>query len=370
MIIRNDPQSDGLTDKPLPGSYEWWYFDAIDDKSGLSFVIIFYEGNPFSRRYIQSLQKGIGEMAHSFPAISISIYMNGKPCYYSFLEYKSDNYRVEKHPFSFYLGDHSFRCEMDQGNLVYHLSLNQKLDSGHTLQAELAFSSLLTSGNSIQQISAAEKNPGSEERDQHSWNLIQNKALVTGFLTLNQKKLSFNGVGYHDHNVGCEPMKESFYEWYWGRMHFSTSTLIYYLMFHNDGTHEMRAWLQHHSESNSTTDGVPIESLSLQALNQKRKNVFGLRYFEEIEFSSRDLNIKVIQNQKIDSGPFYVRWLSKATLFRKGRQEEITNGFSEYIRPERIYMKKYWPLVDMRIRYLSEKPHWVQKSKLLYPLTW
>ena len=49
---------------------------------------------------------------------------------------------------------------------------------------------------------------------------------------------------------------------------------------------------------------------------------------------------------------------------------KIVKGISEYIKPSRIAHSKYWWLVNMRLRYLSKKPHWVQKSRLLYPRTW
>ena len=32
--------------------------------------------------------------------------------------------------------------------------------------------------------------------------------------------IALNGLGYHDHNVGFEPLKDSFKDWYWGRVHF------------------------------------------------------------------------------------------------------------------------------------------------------
>ncbi|WP_322570634.1 hypothetical protein [Rhodohalobacter sp.] len=45
-----------------------------------------------------------------------------------------------------------------------------------------------------------------------------------------EQDITFSGIGYHDHNIGQEPMKESFRDWYWGRYHFEEFTLVYYLM--------------------------------------------------------------------------------------------------------------------------------------------
>ena len=44
MNIFSDPAKDTKTSKPKPGSYEWWYFDAVDENSGLSLVVIFLMG--------------------------------------------------------------------------------------------------------------------------------------------------------------------------------------------------------------------------------------------------------------------------------------------------------------------------------------
>ena len=57
MKIFSDPQKDTKTAKPKPGSYEWWYFDAFDPVSELAVVVIFFDGNPFSTRYIKHLEK-------------------------------------------------------------------------------------------------------------------------------------------------------------------------------------------------------------------------------------------------------------------------------------------------------------------------
>ncbi|MDV7402046.1 hypothetical protein RZS08_62065, partial [Arthrospira platensis SPKY1] len=71
------------------GGYEWWYMDFMDPTSGLSGVIIFYNGNLFSPAYIRR-QKKRPETAYpeAFPALSISLYRHHKPVYYSFLEYR------------------------------------------------------------------------------------------------------------------------------------------------------------------------------------------------------------------------------------------------------------------------------------------
>lgn len=375
MIIRNDPLSDNRMDKPVPGSYEWWYFDAVSHDGELSFVIIFYDGNPFSRRYIESLESSKKETASSFPAISVSVYRHGKPLYYSFLEHESESHHIQNNPLLFQIGQDCFQSEQTREHLTYRVTLNQKLDSGHSIKAELLFSSELSNDlNGLKSLlteSAFKSNTEKAHDDYHVWNLIQPRAEVKGQFEIDKRNYLFNGIGYHDHNTGYEPMRESFQEWYWGRIHFKESTFIYYLMFHNDGSNEMRGWLQKNLKdqiNNSATE--TIKEVKSQSLNHKKTSLFGLSSYRKLEFKAPEFDILIQQDQIIDSGPFYKRWISSAELKMKDQPLEKVDGITEYIKPSRIYNRQFWPLVNMRIRYLSENHHWVQGSKILFPWTW
>ncbi|GAB5408975.1 MAG: hypothetical protein BalsKO_13400 [Balneolaceae bacterium] len=212
-------------DKPLNG-YEWWYFDALSTDKNWGIVVIFYHGNPFSPKYILA-EKGSPDQ---FPAISISVYRKGKPEFYSFLEYEEGRFHWDAEEQTGSIGSNFFKRIEVNGKLEYELLLTQTLESGHSINAKLKFNSKISSEDLIDHNS---------RRDKHFWNLIQPQALVSGSIILKGKRdshnISFSGTGYHDHNTGYEPMKESFKEWYWGRFHFKESTLIYYIMNGLDG---------------------------------------------------------------------------------------------------------------------------------------
>lgn len=365
MILLNDPFSDNREEKPIPGSYEWWYYDAISDDGDLSLVVIFYEGNPFSRKYIQSIQAGKGELAESFPAVSISVYKQAKPVYYSFVEHLPSELRISEEPLRVHIGGQEFYTSFEKGELRYHVKLDQTLDSGHALKANLTFSSFPKPVKGSVLEKPRELKTGDDGFIPHKWNLIQPRANVRGTIFIESNEVSFSGTGYHDHNIGFEPMKDSFREWYWGRFHFKKSTLIYYLMFRQDQSHEMKAWL-HEVDSDGKEH---IQSLELDKFNHKSSNFFGLASNKTITLRNNQLHIQIHQSNCVDSGPFYKRWLASATR-KDTHGEESSLGITEYIRPDRIYDKKYWPLVNMRIRYRSEKPHWVHRSKFFYPWTW
>lgn len=375
MIILNDPFSDSSEEKLLSGSYEWWYFDAISRNGEDSLVVIFYEGNPFSRRYIEALEDHQHPVAEDYPAISLSIYHKSKPVYYSFIEYSKNEFTVTEEPLSIGTDTLSFTRSLHGNDLDYHLRIDQKLDSGFTVKADLHF--LSQPGKEGKIFPPTLAHPSTMEtgmvtmdkhhmRDHHKWNLVQPRARVFGSIQLNRKKKRFEGLGYHDHNVGYEPMKESFKEWYWGRFHFQSSTLIYYLMVNHDQSTDFKAWL-YDSEYESEQSHINVHVDSFQGLSS---NLFGLNSFSEIHLKREDLSIKVSQKKAVDSGPFYKRWIAEATLLYKDGKIERSKGVTEFIQPERIYERRYWPLVNMRIRYMTEKPHWVQQSRVLYPWTW
>ena len=200
-------------------------------------------------------------------------------------------------------------------------------------------------------------------KSRHQWNLIQASADVYGNLTvdgLHHELIKFAGTGYHDHNTGMEPMKDSFREWYWGRFHFAGYTMVYYLMNRESGRRNC-AWL-------IGPDNSVIELTGDFELKDAGLNLFGLRSARKIEMHGGDNDFLIQQESTLDDGPFYQRFSSRLMIKLDGKLHQA-RGISEYICPERIYMKLFRPLVNMRIKYPG-KTHWVQKNPRLYRWTW
>ncbi len=338
-------------EKP-PGGYEWWYFDAISLDKNWSVVIIFYEGNPFSPEYIQYSDHSPAD----HPAISVSLYHKGKCEYYSFQEYKSGKFHWNDEEQTVSLGTNFFRREEAGGLVEYELLINQALASGHTIEAKLKFLSETCDEDLIEE----------SEEELHRWNLLQPRAKVTGSVNINGRKgkrsIGFTGTGYHDHNVGYEPMKDSFDDWYWGRFHFKRSTLIYYLM-NQDGKEQKKGWLIDQKE------GKVIDLLEEHELLDHQKTLLGLNSARKLKLTGKQTEVSIQQSTILDNGPFYQRFLSEC-IMNNGSEISSATGISEYIKPGRIYDEKYWWMINMRLRYLAKKPHWVQRSKGFYELTW
>lgn len=361
MNILSDPQQDVRNATHQPGGYEWWYFDGLSEDERYSFVIIFYEGNPFSTRYNARLMDGDLAMPTQYPAISISIYEQAQPIYYSFTEFKPQDCHFDEEKPIVKVGSHSFKGEINDDNLRYTVLLDETLPCGDAIEAELTFIS--PNGKGIFTTAVKQTSRG------HLWNLVQPRAQVRGNILVQTKgeeakQIHFRGHGYHDHNTGQEPMHKEFTDWYWGRFHFNFGTLVYYVMNRREGA-QHQAWLISKENSRILTTFEEID------LTDKSLTLFGLKTARKIGLRSDDAEIQIQQHRLLDNGPFYQRYQSEAYLRISGEDiVESKKGITEYIYPERINARLFWPFVDMRIRYMTENPHWVQQSKTLYRWTW
>jgi carotenoid 1,2-hydratase len=331
-----------------PKGYEWWYMDFIDAKSGLSGVIIFYNGNLFSPAYIKTQSANQTEaVPDNFPAISLSLYQNGKPLYYSFLEHSATNaiYRETADGFRYQVGADWLAWRSRERQLSVHI--DQHLASGTQLKADLIFSAW------HEDVQVAKP---STTTAAHQWKCLQPVSEVQGLFHLDHEEFFVDAFGYHDHNAGTEPLHHFFRDWYWGRVYFpkSEKSLIYY-------AYATKTQFYPYLWEIDATAGV--KSLEgLKATNFKR-SLFGLKRALDFEQSF----YKIAHLTTVDKGPFYERYLNTFTDVTTG---EESVGFAEYIAPKRIYAPWVAPLVNLRLRYMYKSPHAVLRSKRMYPWTW
>lgn len=357
MNISSDFIKDlSVPDKPS-GAYQWWYFDAISRDHKWALVIIFYHGNPFSPDYIRDIDRGEG-FPENYPALSVSLYRHGEPEYYSFVESDPDAFEWNQEQGAISIGASTVKQVITDKLIEYRLNIVQELDSGHALHADICFSSKKSTLQS--EILSKEKETG------HNWNLVQPHAKVSGEFEVNGKngtyRFDFNGTGYHDSNTGCEPMKEAFKEWYWGRIHFLNYTFVYYMM-NQFGANRYQGWLLDNRDLRIVDEITDFRKADILPTR------FGLRTARKIVFKSSFTEISVLQTKVLDNGPFYQRFSSEAFL-EQGTRKLAGIGISEYMKPDRIYWRVFWPLVRMRLRNTSKRGHWVQSSRRLYEYTW
>ena len=441
MQLISDSNLDARHPKPRPGSYEWWYFDGISEDGDYQVVIIYYDGCPFSTRYVRDVdrmhlktgddsgneskspqqdtagsaavnetegadkraaEEPAGSLADQHPAISISVYHKGEPIFYSLSEYPPGQCSFSKEEPAVTIGANSFRREERETHgsrdfSGYDLRINERLPSGDELKGIITFTGMIPNTKmfgtdkktgdkqssshvrSTKQVHNTNTNEhgtnvktstSRELEDQtHLWNLVFPRANMQCRINLLRngivsRDMKFDGIGYHDHNVGTEPMRQSFRDWYWGRVHFPEATLVYYVMNKKSGG-DYRAWLI------SSDNRRLLYTLDLKNIKKRRFNGFLLRPGRELQFGNRELDVTIRHKKVSDSGPFYCRYITEARLTHPSIGENVTAaGIGEYIRPARIHRRIFWPLVHMRLRYVDSKPHWVQKSPRLYRWTW
>lgn len=336
-----------------PNAYEWWYADFIDKASGLSGVIIFYNGNLFSPAYIQSQRKSEGNFPENFPAISISIYKNNKPCFYSFLEFTKEeaSYNENSNVVTYCIADNCMVFNSENRSLS--IKLSQELASSDTIDLDLLF---------VPSSDFAEPNlntPSVKNNSNHSWKCIIPSATVKGRIRVNSSAYIIERAnGYHDHNAGLEPLHHFFRDWYWGRVHLlqSKETLIFY-SYSIDKELRTNGWI--------IDNNGAFSSLGEASYKSFRKNLFGLNRATKIGLANRfEIDLQSI----VDKGPFYERYLCDVTDLEEPLNN--TSGIAEYIYPKNIYKSWVHRLVNLRLRYMYRKAHVVLRNSRLYKYTW
>lgn len=367
MKILSSVNEDIRHEKPGPGGYEWWYFDAIDQSGTYRLVIIFYDGIPFSLDYIDACKKAKGGkqiLAENHPGISISVYEKDKPVFYDLSEYPPGKCTFSSEEPSVVIGKNKLHALTDDDIVTYILELDEELPGGDHLKGTITFSGKMIPDK----LAPKTLNP---KKNRHVWNLVLPKAKVSAEITLQTriaeaKDIIFTGNGYHDHNYGYVPVYNTFRDWYWARFHFEKFSLVVYAQ--NDEKERHQAWLIEDKTgriAGTFTDFI-FEDLSV--------NAFLLAANRRILISGedkKDPDIQIFLDKKLDSGPFYMRFAADAILhLPELNKVEKSVGLAEYIYPSRMKWKIFWPLVRMRFRVIGRKPHPVQKSPRLYRWTW
>lgn len=370
MYLYSNPDRDVQHPKNTSGAYEWWYFDLYDPALDLGLVIIFYDGLLFSPAYHRAQAALEPALASAFPGVSFSLYHGKRTLFYALNEYPATEASFELLSKPLSIGSNRIEHHLDEHHRTYTLNLDESIPNGACLKGHLQFKS-----DPYPTSFAALGDPS----DVHHWNLVQPKAQVSGELNLwdGKKEFTFkvNTSGYHDHNIGFEPLERQFDEWYWGRIHLEEQTLIWYLLREHQET-TTQAWL---IPDHSTT---AVESVEMSPLGKPRSSLFGLSVYPAYRIATHDLHVGIEQDYLWDNGPFYQRFRLQArpikpastTVASKimGPQNlgPIYYGIGEYMYPSRIQSKWTRPLINTRYFQKYHDPDWVKRSPFFSRLTW
>lgn len=318
-----------------PGSYEWWYFDALSDDARDGVVIIFLDNFIFSPRYNSS-----GTSENRFPAIAFTYYHDGKPLYRAINEFTSTDFATEPLAPSCRIGKNIFQIEATPYGIRYKLSVEARMRGGRELKASFEWLLVESDFTPDKKVVTA---------DHHSWNLVAPRCDVSGKVEVfdNQGKLKdqrqFRGTGYHDHNLDSRRMPETIDSWQWGRVHFSDASAVFY-RYHELGSEDVvtRLFVVRDGELSTYDTGFVDSKYS--------RDVFGLKYPKVMSFEAdNDVTLTVDQVKTIDSSFFYLRFLSEMKLKLPDGSSRSAIGFSEHLSPHTLGNRWLGWLIDMRI---------------------
>jgi carotenoid 1,2-hydratase len=395
MYLYSNPDRDVQHPKNTSGAYEWWYFDLYDPALDMGLVMIFYDGLLFSPAYHRSQAASKPALASAFPGVSFSLYQGKRTLFYALNEYPETeaSFGLLNHPLI--IGSNRIEHHLDESQRTYDLHLDESIPNGASLKGHLQFKS-----DPYPVSFTAHGDPS----DVHHWNLVQPKAQVSGEIHLwdGKKEYAFkvNASGYHDHNIGFEPLERQFDEWYWGRIHLEEQTLIWYLLREHHET-TAQAWLIPDHPSSA------VESVQMNPLGKPRTSLFGLSVYPAYQIASHDLLFGIEQDVLWDNGPFYQRFRLQATAMKRASNNGGSNnvgstnggstnvaastvastnaalntlestylpskyyGIGEYMYPSRIQSKWTRPLINTRYFQKYHDPDWVKRSPFFSRLTW
>ena len=312
-----------------PGAYEWWYFDALSDDGRYALSCIWFLGNPFSPYYRRA---GLGLPTDPFRhnALFFALYRDGRLHAYHFTRFPAGQVAAgEALPLDLRLGDN---C-LSAGPGEWRLMLSDENANCRRLDAALTFAAPLPVAGQPEEV-APESN--------HFWLPAAPFCRVAGRIVLREEhnpgaeEIAFSGNGYHDHNWGRLPFASEIRDWYWARAALDGErAVILYHVRPRGGGRPVSHFLLFARGRMVLHDAAPNVRLSRPALN-----AFGTVYATRMEVVSGDWSVGFEFGARLDSAPFYVRALCRATLDGKSRSE-TGEGIGEYLRPRTMS----WPLV-------------------------
>jgi len=198
-ILPFDPAEDGDHYRPEPDFFEWWYFDAaLDDGSYL----------------VAILHSSLYNAADHKPTLDLRYYPPKDPPVVAIGRFERVAYQAAPDRCQVRIGD---CAAVDEGDR-YRLSLRHEL-----LAAELTFWPQLPGWRAGTGHLFADAVTGHH----FDWIVPLPRARVEGVLTINGRRSTVAGVGYHDHNWGNLYLPAAFSRWTWGRVLDGEWTLIF-----------------------------------------------------------------------------------------------------------------------------------------------
>ncbi len=297
------------------GAYEWWYTDALTADGEWGVVAILFRGMPMSPAYLAAPTSMAGGYA-------VSVYHRGTRIAFAFGDVPLEQCAFSSSRADVRVGDATLSMHADGTMDVAIGQIGRDMERSVHVNLRVHASATPSSSDAFS--------------EDHGWVLARPRAAAEVSLELGegsgQAQCRFEGsaIAYHDHNMGVRAMSADFGDWYWGRVHGPTSSIVFLTT--PDSPHATTHIVD------VTSDGV-IEPWTTSRVQFKRRSVnfMGLVMFQKvllegIDAHGRQRSVVCTNDIVCEDGPFYQRYISRWTesgVF-------IGLGMSEYMDVQRL----------------------------------
>ena len=204
-LYAQPPHPDESHDVRAPGGYEWWYFDAEDERHDRRVVVVLFEGFAFHPRYLRRYARYrryptrvAPPLPEQYPCASIQIYERGEP---------------RSHVLSLAATPSQVMTRRGDGVEV-RVSTDR-------VMARLLFAPR-------RRHAPLELSLGSPV---HRWVLTDPLSSVEGEVRYERgRSLTLSGRGYRDHQYGTAPYALDVARWFRGRVLFDDAAYAFHLV--------------------------------------------------------------------------------------------------------------------------------------------
>jgi hypothetical protein len=322
------------------GGFAWWYLDALDAR-GDGLVVIWSFGLPFLPGYRAASRRGEAPAAGERPSLNVAVYRGGREVFYLLQEYPPEAASWSRDGASWRFGDSVLRSDADGARRRVELALDCPVPGGR----ERLRGRIELEGVARRPVPSAPVT-----LDDHDWSPLTGPAQVVADLRAGDREvLRFDGRGYHDRNGSRRPLDRlGIRSWIWGRVPARDRELVYYLCWPRGGAAESEGEPPEVIALEIDADGATHEVPVTVRLRGARRARWGMPWWERIELRHGDRPwLEVRHRTLLDDGPFYLRFATAARPAGEGWH----TGSGEMVRPGRVDLPHWRPLVRMRVHH-------------------
>jgi hypothetical protein len=182
----------------------------------------------------------------------------------------------------------------------------------------------------------------------HDWSPLVGPARLEAELNVpGELSFHFGGRGYHDRNGSSRPFDRlGIRHWIWGRAPFHDHEAIYYALWPDQPGHppevvamtiDRQGTTRHLEDVRVIRRGPRLARYGMPSWSSLDLEVAGERW------------LSVRMEERVDDGPFYLRFLSQAT----NAMGESVLGTTELVRPARVDRVAQRPFVRMKVHRVA-----------------